>query len=640
MATFKYENISLKRPSFRLLRLLNSDSNDDSIKCELFESRLPPSEDVGDYAAISYTWGSRYKPFEVIINGSRTAVTKNVYLLLRDLRCQKKDKDLIFWIDALCIDQDNEEERGQQVQQMGSIYSNAERVIIWLGESTFDTDYAMDHMKQLEQQLEKDDMKCISSSLETLHEHLESTWSTLTHSLNDALMDLLVEGLQSLLHRKWYTRVWIIQEAVNAQAAEIFCGSKSVSASIFTYMPSLLKITPNSYWEPILNVLPGPLRDHSWWSERPNLFTMLNKFQNSEATDPRDHIYALLDISSDTYKADLLKADYTKDIKDVIFDTVSFLLDFHKLDPGPRRFFDWESSKLLDNLNSLPNEVLKCAIGKDQGAVIELLVMRHDIDVNVKTYWGGTALLWAASHGHEGVMKLLLAKDQVNINCEDYEGRTPLHYAAMNRHAAVVKLLLDKYEIRVCAIDQKLRTPLLLAAANGDEEIVKLLFARRIGDMDYKSFVLYINGRDLTGMNPLLWAAKKGHDAVVQLLLAKYKVDINCEDRRGRTPLSWAVENGHVAVVKLLLTKHGIEVNCQDENLQTPLLLAVKSGQAELVELLLTEGKAHVNRTVLGASPLSLAQKLGNEEIANMLVRHGAIQSKRHIRKGFKRRRI
>ena len=53
MRVFKYERISLKEPDFCLLRLLKGDS--DSIQCEFLESKLPPLEDAGDYAALSYT---------------------------------------------------------------------------------------------------------------------------------------------------------------------------------------------------------------------------------------------------------------------------------------------------------------------------------------------------------------------------------------------------------------------------------------------------------------------------------------------------------------------------------------------------------------------------------------------------------
>jgi len=145
MTSFEYPAIGREGTTFRLLRLLKGDDN--RIHCELFGSELP--KDVGDYAALSYTWGSERKLCEIIINEMEMIVTKNAYLALRDLRYP--DKDRILWIDALCIDQQNKEEQAKQVQQMGSIYSKAERVIIWLGEATYDTDYAMRYMKQLEE---------------------------------------------------------------------------------------------------------------------------------------------------------------------------------------------------------------------------------------------------------------------------------------------------------------------------------------------------------------------------------------------------------------------------------------------------------------------------------------------------------
>jgi hypothetical protein len=78
MAGYKYEPIPLDGQAFRLLRLLQGD--DDPIQCELFESKLPLLESVGDYTALSYTWGSIFKPCEVTINGSKMRVTKNAYL--------------------------------------------------------------------------------------------------------------------------------------------------------------------------------------------------------------------------------------------------------------------------------------------------------------------------------------------------------------------------------------------------------------------------------------------------------------------------------------------------------------------------------------------------------------------------------
>jgi len=148
MAVFKYEGLDLGTSSFRLVRLLSG--YDGGIPCELFEAQLGGPEDVMDYAAVSYTWGSTEKPHKIMVNGSTMAVTRNLYSALWHLRHPKQDR--ILWVDAICIDQKNPKERGHQVEQMSSIFNKAERVIIWLGEATSETDCAMRFMKQLSKQ--------------------------------------------------------------------------------------------------------------------------------------------------------------------------------------------------------------------------------------------------------------------------------------------------------------------------------------------------------------------------------------------------------------------------------------------------------------------------------------------------------
>ena len=99
MTNFEYKPISLKAPAFCLLQLLKG--NNDPIQCQLFESKLALLEHttalpeyICDYTALSYTWGSISRPCDIIVNGSNMTVTKNVYLALRDLRCQEQDQIL------------------------------------------------------------------------------------------------------------------------------------------------------------------------------------------------------------------------------------------------------------------------------------------------------------------------------------------------------------------------------------------------------------------------------------------------------------------------------------------------------------------------------------------------------------------
>jgi hypothetical protein len=138
--------------------------------------------------------------------------------------------------------------------------------------------------------------------------------------------------------------------------------------------------------------MPGPLRNSSWWAKKRDLYILLVKFCKSEATNQRDSIYALLGISSDTCDIDFLKVNYKKNLQDIIFDTTLFLLNFNKLNSPICYLFDWTLPKFLGNLNFLANKVLKSVMNTGHEVLVQLLIVRDDVDVNIKVS-GQTPLL-------------------------------------------------------------------------------------------------------------------------------------------------------------------------------------------------------------------------------------------------------
>lgn len=157
--------------------------------------------------------------------------------------------------------------------------------------------------------------------------------------------------------------------------------------------------------------------------------------------------------------------------------------------------------------------------------------------------------------------------------------------------------------------------PLCLAGEIGRETMVKLLLGTGEVGPDAKEGV--------HGRTPLSFAAENGHEAVVELLLSTGKVDPDSKGAvYGQTPLSFAAENGHEAVVKLLLDTD--KVNPDTEAIYykgTPLLLAVENGHEPVVKLLLNTGKVSLNaRGNIGRTPLSLAEVMGREAIARLLL--------------------
>ncbi|PVH81381.1 HET-domain-containing protein, partial [Cadophora sp. DSE1049] len=129
---FTYEALSCDQ--IRLVTI-NPGSISQSITCSI--QNVPLCERMPVYSAISYTWGSSIKSKTIFCDnpGSdgprRLMVTANLEIAMRYIR--QAAKPITVWIDQLCINQDNAEERESQVKMMGLIYRYAEDVLIWLG---------------------------------------------------------------------------------------------------------------------------------------------------------------------------------------------------------------------------------------------------------------------------------------------------------------------------------------------------------------------------------------------------------------------------------------------------------------------------------------------------------------------------
>ncbi|KZM25414.1 hypothetical protein ST47_g3442 [Ascochyta rabiei] len=146
MESYVYEPIDLANASFRLVRPYQDDTG--PIRCELFHAQIHDAKDAIEYEALSYTWGGTIKSCNIELNGKNMPVTERLFHALQHLRYTHED--WIFWIDAICLDQQNISERGHQVQQMAPIYGFARQVVFWLGLATPNTDQIFASMQILE----------------------------------------------------------------------------------------------------------------------------------------------------------------------------------------------------------------------------------------------------------------------------------------------------------------------------------------------------------------------------------------------------------------------------------------------------------------------------------------------------------
>ncbi|KAK2669755.1 Ankyrin repeat [Fusarium oxysporum f. sp. vasinfectum] len=200
-------------------------------------------------------------------------------------------------------------------------------------------------------------------------------------------------------------------------------------------------------------------------------------------------------------------------------------------------------------------------------------------------------------------------------NCPP-KGASLVHIMSMYGVAGALCTILERADqvgINIDGKDSSGRTPLWWAAERGHQAVVWLLLDRGA----------HTEAADKWGQTPLLRAAENGHEAVVRLLL-DWGAHTEVADRiEGQTPLLCAAQSGNKAVVRLLLDR-GASIETTDKDGRTPLLKAAENGHEAVVRLLLDRG-AHTNATGNWANmPLLRAAENGHEAVVRLLLDWGA----------------
>lgn len=124
-----YQPLDRNKKQIRLVTLKPNEKWYAKPECELSTVSL---SDKPAYTAISYVWGKNLWRTSIFLNGQSFKITWNLYCGL--LRLRNDRRPWTFWIDAICINQDDKRERASQVQLMREIYSNAASTVVYLGE--------------------------------------------------------------------------------------------------------------------------------------------------------------------------------------------------------------------------------------------------------------------------------------------------------------------------------------------------------------------------------------------------------------------------------------------------------------------------------------------------------------------------
>ena len=195
-------------------------------------------------------------------------------------------------------------------------------------------------------------------------------------------------------------------------------------------------------------------------------------------------------------------------------------------------------------------------------------------------------------------------------------GFTGLHGVAFFGIAEIFTTISVKKKWDFNAVDCMGCTALIWAVRRGQEAVVKVLLEQKDVNPD--------KADTKCGRTPLAWAVVLGHEGIVELLLERSDVNPHQADTEyGRTPLAWAAKKGRERVVKMLLEQEGVDPDQADTKYgRTPLAWAAKHGHEGIVKILLERKDVNPDQpdTNYSQTPLLFAAKKGHERVVKMLL--------------------
>jgi hypothetical protein len=312
------------------------------------------------YIALSYNWGSNAGGVDILLNQRRIRVTKNLAAALRVFRADKNISSFWFWIDALCINQNDINERNCQVKRMIEIYRSAHYVLVWLGPETDNSEMAFGVMETVHQ---------------SLIENLEANELPLGFHYDSLKADEWA-SFCDLLNRPYWSRIWVIQELAACDETDIIVcwGRHGIAMDRLIAVLHCMSATMQ-HWD----ATSAKFNEAEWKINAPRLLLntlpllglvgtatriqsanepeepvvkhkrMMMAMKNAQSTDPRDMIYGLMGLLDfklaariePDYKASLesVYAEYTR----ATITTREDLSIIYQHGPGKLRQIDWPS---------------------------------------------------------------------------------------------------------------------------------------------------------------------------------------------------------------------------------------------------------------------------------------------------------
>jgi hypothetical protein len=271
-------------------------------------------EDAPKYEALSYVWGDGKEFKDITVDGQLLRILRNLFDALQAVRYA--DSERLIWIDAICMNQRDNNEKSSQVKIMADIYGGADNVAIYLGQSTNQTEEGMQNLQALmDVQKSKED----------------PPWSNIR-------LPELESGLADIIARPWFTRIWTVQEVTLARRTTLICGGcqvhwrvdlRTMKAIVFRIKAAIISPfyglgygdVSTLDWSPFLDILETQTRQAARREGvvlRRNQLDLAYDFRLRKSTDSRDKYYAIFGIIENDQGGQLsFDPDYSLNLEDV-----------------------------------------------------------------------------------------------------------------------------------------------------------------------------------------------------------------------------------------------------------------------------------------------------------------------------------
>jgi hypothetical protein len=344
--TYAFGYKQLAEKEIRLLSLLPSESSETPLRSIIVHV---PIESARDYRALSYVWGTDLRSSMLETAGGFVNITASLYTALQHLR--RKKKPLFLWVDAVCINQDDDEEKEIQIRLLPLIFRQAMSTLVFLGQGTM-YDRAMQALMQISAKAGQSSSKrggkiplqsqqkkaavngAKVSDGKAIHKEedgnewpdclppIPSSWEKRPIPNPD---DPLWNDIIKLFQDTWFQRAWVIQEVVLAASIRIVCGKWLVEWNdLYSAVETIDRefCTSSAYsslstpWDNFLE-----LAKHREWEARKTrwaLLGLLETFRYAKSTLARDRLFGLLGFAADGQNP-AFTPDYKSPLETIIY---------------------------------------------------------------------------------------------------------------------------------------------------------------------------------------------------------------------------------------------------------------------------------------------------------------------------------